>query len=241
MDSFAQFLQDVGDTGHQLDAHKIGAFGRYRDEIRRVNTVFGLISRNDMDRIPSRHFLDSLMPVLKGILPTDGTILDIGSGGGFPGIPLAILLPDTDFVLVESNRRKSTFLRKMRRVLVLNNVTVEHTRAESLLEPEKLYDGAVARAVASIGQLVTWCGPVLKPEGKLICYKGPMPEEETKSARAAMAAQGMVVDGIHRYDADAPRSPTLVVLRKHSLSGSGPAGCAPHEEKQASNRPENHR
>ena len=220
MDSFAQFLQGIEKTGHQLDPYKIEAFGRYHAEIRRVNTVLGLISKNDLDRIPLRHFLDSLTPALQGVLPTGGTILDIGSGGGFPGIPLAIFAPDTDFVLVESNRKKSVFLRKMRRVLVLNNVTVKHTRAESLPELERSCDGAVARAVTSIGHLAIWCGRVLKPGGKLICYKGPKFEEEIESARAAIAAQNMVLDGIHRYndDVSGPSSlagpPTLVVLRK---------------------------
>ena len=217
MDSFAQFLQSIEEAGHRLDAYKIEAFGRYQAELLRVNTLLGLISKNDLVRIPLRHFLDSLTPALKGVLPTGGTVLDIGSGGGFPGIPLAIFRPDTDFVLIESNQKKSVFLRKMRRVLVLNNVTVKHARAESLPKPERLYDGAVARAVTSIDQLVTWCGRVLKPGGALICYKGPKPEEEIDSARAAISAQGMVLDGIHRYNATDPGSPgmpTLVVLRK---------------------------
>ena len=216
MDSFAQFLQDVEETGHRLDAHKIGTFSQYGDEIRRVNPALGLISKNDMARIPLRHFLDSLTPALKGILPTGGTMLDIGSGGGFPGIPLAIFLPDTNFVLVESNRKKSAFLRKMRRVLALNNVTVQNDRAESLAEtlPGRLYNGAVARAVASIGQLAIWCGRVLKPGGKLICYKGPHPEEEIDAARNIMKEQDMILEGIHTYEAGASEPPTLVVLRK---------------------------
>ena len=216
MDSFAQFLQEVEEAGHRLDAHKIGTFSQYGDEIRRVNPALGLISKNDMARIPLRHFLDSLTPALKGILPTGGTMLDIGSGGGFPGIPLAIFLPDTNFVLVESNRKKSAFLRKMRRVLALNNVTVQNDRAESLAEtlPGRLYDGAVARAVASIGQLATWCGRVLKPGGKLICYKGPHPEEEIDAARNIMKEQDMILEGIHTYEAGASEPPTLVVLRK---------------------------
>ena len=218
MDSFVQFLHGVEEAGHRLDADKTEVFRRYQDEIRRVNALLGLVSENDMDRIPLRHFLDSLTPALKGVLPKGGTILDLGSGGGFPGIPLAIFMPDADFVLVESNLKKNVFLRKMKRVLELNNVTIRHTRAESIPETERLFDAAVARAVASIGQLTTWCGRVLKPGGKLICYKGPKPEEETDSAMEAIAAQGMELDGIHRYDARIPGSPgslTLVVLKKH--------------------------
>lgn len=216
MEPFAQFLLAVEKAGYGLDARKIGAFVRYQEELLRVNSLLGLISRNDAERIPSRHFLDSLTPALKGVLPTGGRILDIGSGGGFPGIPLAIFMPDTDFMLVESNRKKSTFLRKTRRVLALNNVTVHNDRVESLAGtmPGGLYDGAVARAVASIAQLAAWCGSVLKPDGKLICYKGPGPEEEIGSARTIMEKQDLILEGIYSYDFGASGSSTLVVLSK---------------------------
>ncbi len=216
MDAFAHLVHGIEKTGHRLDDRQIQAFIRYRDEIRRVNKSLGLISKNDLDRIPTRHFLDSLTPVFKGILPTSGEILDIGSGGGFPGIPLAIFLPCAEFVLVESNRKKSTFLRHMMRVLALKNVTVHTSRAESLpaLISEKRYDVAVTRAVGSIGQMAGWCVNVLKPGGKLICYKGPNPDEEIESAGTALEKQGMMVEGIYRYEEGLTGSPTLVVLRK---------------------------
>ena len=161
-----------------------------------------------------RHFLDALTPALMGLLPADGKMLDIGSGGGLPGIPLAILMPDTQFVLIESNRRKSTFLSKMRRELMLDNVTVKLARVESIPKPSELYDGAVARAVASVSRLVTWSGRMLKPGGKLVCYKGPKPEEEIESARAVLEEEKMVLEDIYRYHEDVSESPTLVVLRK---------------------------
>ena len=156
------------------------------------------------------------MPALKGVLPTGGVIVDIGSGGGFPGIPLAIFVPGTRFVAVESNQKKCAFLKLARRALTLDNLKVCNTRIEQLPEraPDGMYDGAVARAVSSIGQLVEWSGPILKPGGMLVCYKGPGPEEEIESAASIMEAHGMVWEAIVPYEEGVVSSPTLVVLKK---------------------------
>ena len=216
MDLLAEFLQGVEITGHRLDKDKINAFRVYRDEIIRVNELLRLMSKNDINRIPHRHFLDSLMPALLGILPTGGTILDIGSGGGLPGIPLAIFYPETNFVLVESYGKKCVFLRQVVRVVSLDNVAVRQIRAEALknTEPEKVYDSAVSRAVGSIDQLVEWSSGLLKPGGKLVCYKGRNPEVEIKSATKVMEERGMVLENIHQYETSESRSHSLVVLRK---------------------------
>ena len=216
MDSIEHFLHGVEQLGYRLDAHKIRAFERYLYEIRRVNHVLRIISTNDLERIPSRHFLDSLMPALKGVLPVDGVIADIGSGGGFPGIPLAIFLPGKKFVLVESNQKKCAFLNLARRALSLDNLNVYSDRIERLEKraPDSRYDAAVARAVGSIGQLVEWSGPIMKPGGKLVCYKGPDPEEEIVSAASVMEAQGIVWEATVSYEEGVGNSPTLVVLKK---------------------------
>lgn len=216
MDTLQQFVHDVEKLGHRLDAREIELFDRYLAEILRVNGQFGLISRNDQERIPTRHFLDSVMPVVMGHMPTGGTIIDMGSGGGLPGIPLAILAPGTSFVLVDSNRRKCVFLRQVKRVLSLRNVNVCNTRMENLplQSPDVLYDGAVSRAVGSVAQLAGWCGGVLKPGRKLICYKGPEPEAEIESAEQVMEMQRLEWEGTYSYDEARSDSPSLVVLRK---------------------------
>ena len=156
------------------------------------------------------------MPVLKGVLPASGVIVDIGSGGGLPGIPLAIFLPGTQFVLVESNQKKCAFLNLVRRALSLDNLNVYSDRIERLPEqtPDSKYDVAVARAVGSIGQLVEWSGPILKPGGKLVCYKGPGPEEEIESAASVMETRGMVWEATVSYEEGVVDAPTLVVFKK---------------------------
>lgn len=222
MDTLAHFVHGIEKLGHRLDARKIRAFERYLHEIRRITHLLGIISTKDLDRIPSRHFLDSLMPALMGILPKGGTIVDIGSGGGLPGIPLAIFVHGTHFELIESSRKKCAFLNLMRRTLRLENVIVCNDRMEKLIEraADRLYDAAVARAVGSIGQLVEWSGPLLKTEGKLICYKGTHPAEEIESARPALESQGMVWEATVPYEVGASDSPTLVVLKKHETVNS---------------------
>jgi len=216
MDSFTHFLQNVEKMGHRLDVDQIDLFRRYGDEIIRLNDAVGLISKNDIERIPIRHFLDSLMPAFLNLLPPTGRILDIGSGGGFPGIPLAIFLRRATFCLVESNQRKNVFLRHVRRLLLLRNVTVNRVRVEVLERRRKgnEYDTVVARAIGTIDELVNWSSCLLKPVGKLICYKGPQPEDEIEMARISMEKQRLVLENVFKYESTDDSWLTLVVLRK---------------------------
>lgn len=216
MDSFTHFVENVEKMGHRLDSDHIDVFRRYSNEIIRVNDVLGLISKTDIGRIHSRHFLDSLMPALLNVLPPGGSILDVGSGGGFPGIPLAIFLRNTTFGLVESNQKRSSFLKHVRRLLLLQNVTVYRSRVESLgpAGAENGHDGVVARAIGTVGTLVTWASCLLKPGGKLICYKGPHPEDEVEMARTVMEEARMALDNIFEYEISYRRTHALVVLRK---------------------------
>ncbi len=118
--------------------------------------------------------------------------------------------------MVESNQKKCAFLNLVRRALSLDNLNVYSDRIERLPEqtPDSKYDVAVARAVGSIGQLVEWSGPILKPGGKLVCYKGPGPEEEIESAASVMETRGMVWEATVSYEEGVVDAPTLVVFKK---------------------------
>ncbi len=135
----------------------------------------------------SRHGLDAL--TLLAHLPASGSVIDIGSGGGVPAIPLAIARPDLRFTLVEATKKKATFLTDVARALSLSNVTVLAERAESLAKPPlaKSFDAVTARAVAKIDELLAWTAPFAKPRAKLLFIKGARADEELAEARRTMA------------------------------------------------------
>lgn len=124
------------------------------------NAKINVISRNDIQNIGERHFLHSLA-IAKFFTFKPGTrILDLGTGGGFPGIPLAIFSPDTHFTLVDSIGKKIKVVQEVSQALKLPNVTAIHTRAEEI-KPKGSFDFVVTRAVAPLDKLFQWAHPLL--------------------------------------------------------------------------------
>lgn len=141
--------------------------------LKRVATAgIPLVSAADRSRLDERH----LAPSLAGLelLPATGQILDVGSGGGFPAIPLALLTPHLTYTLVESNSRKAAFLKRVSRETELDQrVTVLCQRVEELVHSHAAaFDCITARAVTDLPQLAAWCRPLLKRDGFLLFWKG---------------------------------------------------------------------
>ncbi len=131
-----------------------------------------LVSEADRARLKERHLAPSLAGL--DLLPETGHILDIGSGGGFPAIPLAILTPHLTWTLVESNQRKAAFLSRVSRETVLEkHVVVLNQRVEELMKTGRgAFDAITCRAVTDLPQLVAWSLPLLVPNGDLLYWKG---------------------------------------------------------------------
>ena len=154
----------------QLDALK-ELYGNWNEKI-------NVISRKDMDHFYEHHVLHSLAIATQFNFPAGYTIMDLGSGGGFPGIPLAIFFPDVHFHLVDSINKKLTVASSIAQEIELHNVTVQHTRAEDI--QDKKFDVVVSRAVAPLKNLWYWSKPLLhkrpvhepKKINGLICLKG---------------------------------------------------------------------
>ena len=146
------------------------------DELYRTwNARINVISRKDIDALYEHHVLHSL-GIAKAFPFIDGTkVMDLGTGGGFPGIPLAILTPGVHFHLVDSIGKKIRVCNEIIQALGLDNVTTEWTRVEKLHEK---YDVVVSRAVAPIEELIRWSKPLSK---RLICLKGTNEIKEGKS------------------------------------------------------------
>ena len=148
-------------------------FAALKDLYKEWNEKINVISRKDMDNFYEHHVLHSLAIATQFEFKKGSEIMDLGSGGGFPGIPLAIFFPDTQFHLVDSINKKLKVASEIAAAINLQNLSTQHTRAEDI--KNRKFDVVVSRAVAPLKDLWWWAKPLLKkgvsPNG-LICLKG---------------------------------------------------------------------
>lgn len=151
----------------------VDRFELFINELIKWNRLYNLVSRSDESLIVRRHILDSLAikPHIWG-----KRVLDVGSGGGFPGIPLAIYLPDTHFTLIDSNGKKTRFLEQVRMRLGLTNCDVIQTRAEAL---EDTFNQITCRAFASLADTIHKTAHLVSRKGEILALKGRLKPEET--------------------------------------------------------------
>lgn len=159
----------------------------FHDLLAEHGVVRGLIGPREVDRLWERHLLNS--GAVARFLPETGTVADIGSGGGFPGVVLAAMRPDLRFVLVESMERRTQWLEEVVELLGLTNVIVERARAEDLPVSFRV-EAVTARAVAPLDRLAGWTLPLLKVGGTLLAMKGEQAAEELAAARVVIDGWG---------------------------------------------------
>ncbi len=160
--------------GIVLSARQLEQFDVYQQELLRWNAKINLISEKSAQDIISRHFLDSLT-ALKFIGSGNIRLIDIGCGAGFPGIPLKIASPALQLYLLETNRKKVSFLKHIIRVLNLPDTVVLHERVENLLpifQWKDFFDVLISRAAFKLPEMLPWGSFFLRPGGKLIALKG---------------------------------------------------------------------
>ncbi len=174
---------------------------RYHEMLADWNTRMNLTGDTDFDTSLDRHYTDSLAPLVNAqLFPQGASLIDVGSGAGFPGLPLAIARPDLKVTLLDSLMKRIGFLDAVVKDLGLTNVKLVHSRAEDGGRDAKLretYDIAVARAVAPLPVLCELLLPFVKVGGRMICYKGPSAEEELQAGqKAAHMLGGAAVEHI---------------------------------------------
>lgn len=208
--------------GAPLTEQQIAAFQTYRDELLAWNSSrANLTAITDPDEVESRLFLESLWcaAALPIGITSGGRLIDVGSGGGFPGLPLAIAFPDMDVTLLEATRKKVNFLQHIVGRLDLRNCRAFHGRAEEIAhEPKRResYDAVTARALALMPALVELCLPFLKEGGTLIAPKGADAEQEMDAASNALSVLGGEAHGIILPEPDSPipADHRLVIIHK---------------------------
>lgn len=167
--------------------------GRYFELILEWNERMNLTNITAPHEAAVKHMADSLYPLALGLVPQEGRLIDVGTGAGLPGLPLAIAAPKLNCVLFDSLNKRMEFLRHCVHALALDNVTVIHARAEELghsPEHRGRYDTAVSRAVARMSVLSEYMLPLVKLHGRAIAYKGPAAQQELAEAQRAITVLG---------------------------------------------------
>jgi 16S rRNA (guanine527-N7)-methyltransferase len=161
------WAEDARSVGALLSGVQVATLGRYEHLLETVAVPRGMVAAGDAGRLWRRHILDSLRATDE--IATGSLVADVGSGAGFPGVPLAVAVPTATFVLIEPRRARAVFLETVAAELRLTNVDVRQTRAEQV--PDR-FDVVVARALASAAGTWERAEPLLSPSGRLIYWAG---------------------------------------------------------------------
>lgn len=178
----------------------VEGFVRYEELLMEWNGKMNLTAIKDGREITVKHFIDSLTPALTGRIPKNGTFVDVGSGAGFPGVPLTMLYPELGTILVDSLGKRVRFLQEL---TVALGVTADcvHSRAEELGQTSyrEQCDVVTARAVANLSVLCEYCLPLAKVGGVFLAMKGPEVEEELEAAGNALELLGGKVGEVYPF------------------------------------------
>lgn len=174
-----------------IDDYQIEKFNRYYELLIDWNQKINLTTITEYQEVIKKHFFDSCLLLMKypKEMFSNKHIIDVGTGGGFPGIPLAILLPEAKFTLIDSLNKRIDFLKIVIDELQLNHVNLVHGRAEDLGQNVKYreqFDYCVSRAVAALPLLLEYCSPFIKKNGLLYLYKSKKVTQEIQVAENAL-------------------------------------------------------
>lgn len=192
-------IASAAQMGISLSDAQAEQFARYHGMLVEANAKFNLTRvPDDLREAADRNYLDCIAPVAAGALEGVQTLIDVGSGAGFPGIPLSILMPDTHVVLLDALDKRVKFLQSVADALHLNAEAV-HLRCEDAARSPALrerFDCAVARAVAPMNVLAEYLLPFVRVGGRMLALKGPSLETEMTEAQYAISALGGRADGV---------------------------------------------
>ena len=211
----------------EISDDQINCFEKYYELLIEKNKVMNLTAITDKEDVIVKHFIDSiaLIPYLtdKGInINNELKIIDIGTGAGFPGLPLKIMMPDVKFTLLDSLNKRVSFLNEVIDELKLKDIEALHGRAEDYASDNKYrekYDICVSRAVANLSTLSEYCIPFVKEDGFFISYKAGESEEEINNSKNAIKILGGKINKVEEFvlpGTDASR--VFVFIRKQELT-----------------------
>ena len=201
-----------------LSEKQMEQFLQYYELLVEKNKVMNLTAITEFDEVVEKHFLDSVSLTKQLDLHQPLKVLDLGTGAGFPGIPLKIVFPELEITLMDSLNKRVLFLQDVISSLQLQNIEAVHGRAEEAAKNKKYresFDLCVSRAVANISTLSEYCLPFVKIGGSFISYKSSTIEDELKDGKKGIAILGGKVKDVYKFTlSDSKLQRSFVIIEK---------------------------
>lgn len=218
MEYFDIMSQACKDIGLPFNEDTYNKFNQYKDMIKDWNEKINLTAIVDDEQIFKKHFIDCIKIFKFSPLKEAKNIIDIGTGAGFPGIPIKIMKQELDLILLDSLNKRVNFLNEVVSKIKLNNVETIHGRAEDFSRQPKYreqVDIAVSRAVANLAVLSELCIPYVKVGGYFVAMKGPSVDDEIKDGKRAISILGGKIDDVIKINIeDSDLDHNLVIIEK---------------------------
>lgn len=184
--------------GIELNKNQIWQFEEYYKFLVKENEKYNLTAITEKEEVYLKHFLDSALG--EKFINKNALVIDIGSGAGFPAIPLKIVRPDIKFVLVDSLNKRVNFLNMLIEKLKIKDVVAVHARAEDYIKDKReSFDCAIARAVAPLNTLLEYLSPYVKVGGKCLIYKAQKLEEEIQQSKNALSVLNLKIEKAENF------------------------------------------
>ena len=218
--NFDEFSHRIKDISSKLDImltdKQVENYYKYMDMLIEWNNKINLTAITEPNEVITKHFIDSI--TINKYIDKNKKVIDVGTGAGFPGVPISIIRNDLDIVLVDSLNKRINFLENLKNVLELNNIAAIHARVEEFAKNKQYrekFDYATSRAVAPLNVLLEYLLPFVKVGGCCICMKGANVEEEQKDASKALEILGGKIENVEEFclpETDMKRN--IVIVRK---------------------------
>ncbi len=209
------FLEEANKNNIEVNNEELEKLYKYMIGIIEWNDKVNVTAITEEKLFIVKHFIDSLL--INHYLQGKKSVIDIGTGGGFPGIPLKILNKETKFTLIDSVNKKLNVIRDLSEKIELENLEIIHTRAEDLAsknEYREKYDVATTRAVSSLSTILEYMLPFVKVGGIAVCMKGPNYKEELEEAKKAIEILGGKFEHIETFNLEGEMERNVVIIKK---------------------------